>query len=87
MPRDWKGPYQRKLKRASTERGKKAANVRWERERSRRDKLARTDPVRVEGKIVERWVRIIGESEVRERTVYEFDTATDWRRKKRELFA
>lgn len=63
------------------------ANRRWQIDRERRDKLASIDPVRVGGKIVERWVRIIGESAVRERTIYEFDRPCDVRRKRRELFA
>jgi hypothetical protein len=34
MPRDWKGPYSRKLQRISSERGKRMAKARWEKWRS-----------------------------------------------------
>lgn len=63
------------------------ARARWAAEKAKRDRLALLDPIRVGGRIVERWVRIINESEVRERVLYEFDRPSDWKRKKRELFA
>lgn len=60
--------------------------MRWEREKERLDRIARLDPVRVGGRIVERLVRVVGETRVIERTFYEFDRACDWKRKRNELF-
>lgn len=34
MPRDWKGPYSRRLAIRASERGRRMANIRWERWRS-----------------------------------------------------
>lgn len=63
------------------------ANRRWSMDRARREQEAAKDPIQVGGRIVERWVRIINETTVRERTVYEFDLPCDIKRKRRELFA
>ena len=87
MPRDWKQGYQRRLQKAASERGKRMVNARWAKERNAREQLAQRDPIQVGGKIVERWIRVIGETIVRERAIYEFDLPCDIRRKRRELFA
>lgn len=67
------------------EQGRKAAYVRWSRERDRQDKLDALDPVRVGGRVVRRIVVIDHETRVLERTFYEFDRACDWSRKLREV--
>lgn len=85
MLRDWKSGYSRRLQDAASERGRRMANVRWDRERERMARLDVLDPVRVGGRIVERLVRIIGENRVIERTFYEFDRPCDWKRKRREI--
>lgn len=76
-----------KKKKAASLNARRRAARRWQLDRARRERLAVLDPISVGGRIVERWVRIIGETTVRERTLYEFDRACDVRRKKRELFA
>ena len=87
MRRDWKGKYRRDLQHRASERGKFAATRRWSKEKIKRERLSELDPIQVGGRIVERWIRIIGESVVRERTIYEFDRACDWQRKRKELWA
>lgn len=62
------------------------ANRGWVVRHARRDALSERDPIQVGGRIVERWVRVIGEKEVRERTIYEFDRPGDITRKRKELF-
>lgn len=74
----------RKIKRLR-EQGRKAAVVRWQRDREKRAALDAKDPVQLGGKIVERLVRIIDESRVIERTFYEHDRPCDWKRKRREV--
>lgn len=69
------------------EQGRRAAKARWRNAQAKRDRLAALDPIRVGGRILERWVRIINETVVRERTIFEFDRPGDVRRKHRELFA
>ena len=69
------------------EQARKAAKVRWDRERSRRNRLDEIDPVRVGGRIVERIVVIRDECRVRERTIYEHDRPCDILRKRKEVFA
>ena len=86
MQADWKGRYQRRLAKRASKRGKHAANVRWARERAKRAALSERDPIQVGGRIVERVVRIIGESRVIERVFYEHDGLCDWKRKRREIF-
>ena len=73
--------------RMAKDRGKIGARIRWGKDKARRERLAALDPIRVGGRILERWVRIINETVVRERTVFEFDRPVDVRRKRRELFA
>ena len=63
------------------------ANARWAKFHTDRAKLDALDPVHVDGRIVERLVRVIGEERVIERTFYEFDRPCDWKRKRREIFA
>ena len=80
-----RNPVTYRVKRLS-EQGKLAAKVRWENENHRHDMIAKIDPVRVGGRIVERLVRIVNEERVVERVFYEFDRPCDWQRKRRELF-
>ena len=63
------------------------AKARWDKFHAEQERLAEKDPVRVGGAIVERLVRVVGESRVIERTFYEFDRPCDWTRKHKELFA
>lgn len=77
---------QHKIKRLR-EGGKRAANIRWQRDRAKRNELALRDPIQVGGRIVERLVRIIGETHVIERTFYEHDRPCDWKRKRRDVLA
>jgi len=86
MPRDWKGPYRKRLAKQASERGKRMANARWDRERERLARLDTLDPVRVGGRVVERLIRVIDERWVVERSFYEFDRPCDWQRKRKELF-
>lgn len=46
MPRDWKGPFNRRLQMRASERGRRMANRRWELDRERRNKLAALTAVR-----------------------------------------
>lgn len=39
MPRDWKGPFSRRLQARASERGRRLANRRWEIDRARRQKI------------------------------------------------
>lgn len=80
MQRDWKGPYQRKLQRIASERGRQRANVRWTRERERRDKLAALEAERNPTRICARIVVILNEREVKEFTCWSFET---WRERQR----
>ena len=86
MRDDWKGPYQRRLAKVASARGKHAAQVRWEREKRKREHIAELDPIRVGGRVVERIVVIRDECRVKERSIYEFDRPCDIRRKRREVF-
>lgn len=80
MQRDWKGPYQRRLAIKASERGKRLANIRWQRDRERREKLAELtaeqNPTKIEGRIV----AIRGEQTVKEFVLWSFDS---WREKRR----
>jgi len=58
------------------------ANLRWKRDRERRDALAAAAP-RIEYRIVERIVVIRDECRSREIVRYEHETERDWRRKRR----
>lgn len=72
----------RKIK-AASERGKRMAKRRWQLDAERRERLVATDPIRFEGRIVRRIVVIDQEQAVREVTIYDWDSARDWRRKER----
>ena len=41
MHRDWKGPFNRRLQKSRSERGRRMANARWQRDRERRTALAK----------------------------------------------
>lgn len=57
------------------------ANRRWAKDRAERDRLAAAAP-KIEWKIAERIIRIIGEVQVQEVVIYEHD---EWRDRKRKL--
>lgn len=80
MPRDWKGPYQRRLKVLATERARHRANVRWRRDCERREKLAVLTAEQHPTKIAARIVVIIDEKEVKEFTLWSFES---WRERQR----
>lgn len=70
MHNDWKGPYQRRLQKAASERGKRMANSRWQRDRERRERLSAE---MLPAEIVARVVVIVRERQVREFTLFNFD--------------
>lgn len=74
MSRDWKGPYHRRLKVQATERARHRANIRWQRDRERREKLAQLTAEQYPTKIAARIVVIVDEKEVKEFTLWSFDS-------------
>lgn len=72
---------------AARERGRRLANIRWEKDRAFRAALesdAMKDPARATGRIVRRVVIIDDESIVREIVRRDYHTERDWRRMKRQ---
>jgi len=67
--------------RARSERGKRLANIRWQRDRERRMALAAIDPVRFN--VVKRIVVIDRETTAREIVFYAHDRYSDRKRKLR----
>lgn len=80
MPRDWKGPYQRRLEVRASERGRRMANRRWALDRARRNKLAALTAEQFPTKIEARIVVIVREHTVKEFTLWSFDS---WRERQR----
>jgi hypothetical protein len=74
-----------KAKKRASLNARRRANRRWEMDRQRRTALALKDPIQVGGRIVRRIVVIDNESQVKERTFYQFDRPCDWKRKEREV--
>ena len=87
MPRDWKGPFQRRLQALATERGRRMANRRWELDRQRREKIAVLTAEQFPSQIVRRIVVIINERVVREATIWSFDSASSANRKIKAVLA
>lgn len=66
--------------------GRRRAKIRWDKDRMRRDALAREamkDPLRAVGKILMRVVIILNECESREIVRRDYHSAAQWKRMKR----
>lgn len=85
MPRDWKGPFSRRLQARASERGRRLANRRWEIDRARRQKLATLTAEQFPSKIVKRIVVIDQEQTAREAVIWSFDSARSARQKIRSV--
>lgn len=85
MPRDWKGPFSRRLQVRASERGRRMARRRWEMDRARRDHLAAIALEQRIASIAKRIVVIWGERNVREAVIYDADSIRVARRKEREV--
>jgi hypothetical protein len=69
-----------RIKRAS-EIARKRANIRWQRDRDMREKMAALDPIKFEGRIIKRIVVIENEATAKEICFYDFDRYSDRKRK------
>lgn len=87
MHTDWKGPFRRRLQKIASERGKRMAAVRWQRDRERRRQLATLTAEKHPSEIVLRVVVIRNEREVSEATIWSFDSTRSARRKLRAVLA
>ncbi len=70
---------------AAKERGRQMANVRWQKERQKRDKLARLTAEQHPSKIVLRVIVIREEKDVQEAVVWSFDSRRSAKKKLREI--
>lgn len=66
--------YQTASRKQRSEKARRMAKVRWDRERAMREKVAAMDPARFEGKIVRRIIVIEREFLSREVVIYDFDS-------------
>jgi hypothetical protein len=77
MHPNWKGPFSKRLQRAASDRGRRMAQARWQRDRQRRVRLsAESIPARIAARIVV----IVRETRVREFTLFDFDGPRECRR-------
>lgn len=83
MHGDWKGPYQRRLAKKASERGRRMANARWRKDRREREKLAVLTAEQFPRRIVRRIIVIDDERTVREATFWDWESGRDWKRKPR----
>lgn len=81
MPRDWKGPFSRRLQVRASHRGQRMAAARWANDRARRAALAALTPERCQSHIVLRVVVIRGESQVAEAVIRDWDRPGEARKK------
>lgn len=87
MPSDWKGPFRRRLQRQASERGRRMARIRWERDRARRERLAALTPEQFPEEIVLRIIVIEREKTVRETVIFSWDSAREVLRKLKSLIS
>ena len=87
MHGDWKGPFQRRLQKARSERGRRMANARWAKDRAERDRLALLTAEQFPSRIVRRIVVIDDERVVREVTIWNWESGREWKRKERQVLA
>ena len=85
MHTDWKGPYNRRLQKAASERGRNAAKVRWQRDGERRSALARVTAEQYPNRIVRRVIVINDERIAREAVIFEWDSEREAGRKVRKI--
>ena len=87
MHGDWKGPFQRRLQKARSDRGRRLANLRWAKDRAERERLAALTAEHFPRRIVRRIVVIDNERDVREVTLWNWESARAWKRKERKVLA
>lgn len=85
MPRDWKGPFNRRLQVRASEHGKKMAAERWRLDKEHRDKLSLLNPIQYPGKILRRIIVIDNEVNVKEAIMYDTDSMREARRKLKQV--
>ena len=83
MRGDWKGPFNRRLQKARSERGRRLASIRWAKDRDQRDRLAMLTAEQFPSRIVRRIVVIDNERVVREVTIWNWESGREGRRKER----
>lgn len=83
MPRDWKGPFNRRLQVRASERGKRMADARWAKDRARREALVALTPDRYQARIVKRIVVVFDERIVKETTIWNWESLASARRKEK----
>ena len=87
MHGDWKGPFDRRLQKSRSERGRRMANARWQRDRERRTALAKVMAEQYPNQILRRIVVIDRERTVREAVIFAWDSAREAARKIRRVLA
>jgi hypothetical protein len=85
MHTEYKSPYQRRLAIAASERGRRMARRRWDIERHRRAALGALTADRYPSRIVRRIVVIDNETDVREATFWNWESARHQKRKLKEI--
>ena len=85
MHSDWKGPFQRRLQKASSERGRRMANARWKRDRIERNRMALLTAEQYPSRIAERIIVIRNETEVLEVTIWNWESGRSVMRKRRSV--
>ena len=85
MPRDWKGPFSRRLQVRASERGKRMAARRWQLDRERRAKIAALTAELWPKGIRRRIIVIDNESSVRETTIWQFESVREQHRKQQQI--
>lgn len=85
MPRDWKGPFSRRLQVRRSEHGRRMSERRWQLDRERRERLALLTAEQYPSRIIRRIVVIDDERTVREAVIWSFDSTRSARRKLRDV--
>lgn len=85
MASNWRGAFSRRKQKAASDRGKRMAKARWAKEASRRTRLAELTADQYPSKIVRRIIVIENERDVKEATIWSFDSARSSSRKVRSL--
>lgn len=80
MPSDWKGAFSRRLQRQKSDLAKRLANIRWTKDRERRNRVAKLEAERNPTRIAARIVVIVDERKLKEFTMWSFET---WRERQR----
>ena len=81
MHNDWKGPFNRRLQKQASERGKRMSAARWSNDRARREALALVMAEQDPNRIVRRIIVIDNERDAREAVIFAWDSFREAKRK------